>query len=139
MSRNGKQKSGEEPDHPESRSVYDFLYHDARRVGSYLAQFEASGLLQSVRQTVAVEESETSKAGAAAGLGVPKLASASGQFEDQAGTLSRDISEKQYDPYWKHAVSLLTYLQNAALLCRDLRSAHIGQFVLASGPLLITD
>ena len=82
MPRSGKQKSGEASDLPESRSVYDFLYHDARRVGSYLAQFEASGLLQSLKQTVAVEESELSKAGAAAGIGLPKIANTSGQFED---------------------------------------------------------
>ena len=35
---------------PPNDSVYDFLYHDARRVGSFLAQFDDAGHLQQVTQ-----------------------------------------------------------------------------------------
>lgn len=132
-------KSDEAQSHRESRSVYDFLYHDARRVGSYLAQFEASGLLQSVKRTVSAEETESSRAGATAGAKIPALAVASGQFEDAVGSVSREASEKQYDPYWTNAVSLLTYLQQHELLLSDVREARIGQFVLAGGGLSLLD
>ena len=44
----GKKASGEEPDDPSQDSVYDFLYCDTRRIGSFLAQFDVSGHLQQV-------------------------------------------------------------------------------------------
>lgn len=139
MSKGPKTKSDEVLAPPESHSVYDFLYHDARRIGSYLAQFEASGLLQSVKQTIATEESEQSEAGATAGASLLRLASASGQFKDQAGSVSRQGIEKQYDPFWTHAISLLTLLEQRGMIGRSLSAANIGQFVLVSGSLLVLD
>ena len=38
----GSEASGAVPGEPESDSVFDFLYYDAPRVGSFLAQFDPS-------------------------------------------------------------------------------------------------
>ena len=46
--------------------VYDFLYQDVRRVGSFLSQFVKSGHLQSIKQAISTEEAEQSEAGASA-------------------------------------------------------------------------
>ncbi|MFB9969348.1 hypothetical protein ACFFMP_04505 [Pseudoroseomonas cervicalis] len=133
------QKSSVEQDRPASLSVYDFLYHDARRIGAFLAQFEASGLLQSVKETRGIEDSETSKAGANAGAKIPALASTAGHFENQAGSVSREAIERHYDPFWTRALSLLTQLQNAGLLERDPWAAELGNVVLVSGSVVLAD
>ncbi|MHC2104097.1 hypothetical protein [Methylobacterium sp. CM6246] len=44
-----------------STSVYDFLYQDVRRVGSFLAQFDEYGVRQSVKATESVGQTQTLK------------------------------------------------------------------------------
>lgn len=139
MSKTDAQKSDVEQDQPESLSVYDFFYHDARRVGSYLAQFHVSGLPQSVKETLGVEKTEVSRAGGSATVKLPMVAQALGSFEDSVGSMRRDMAERQYDPYWTHAVALLTHLDQKALIKRDLYEARIGQFVLLKGHLIVAD
>jgi hypothetical protein len=43
--------SGEVLDEPQNDSVYDFLYQDVRRVGSFLDQFDVAGHLQQIVQS----------------------------------------------------------------------------------------
>lgn len=68
--------SGSEPaqGQPATASVYDFLYHDARRVGSFLAQFDENGLLQSLKRSIATAAIQASELtmGGDAGLAVIK-------------------------------------------------------------------
>ena len=139
MLKTDEKKSDVESDLQESLSVYDFFYHDARRVGSYLAQFHGSGLPQSIKETLGVEKTEASRSGASATVKFPVLAQALGNFEDSAGSMRRDMAERQYDPYWTHAVALLTHLDQKSLIERDLFEAKLGQFVLLKGNLIIAD
>jgi hypothetical protein len=121
-----------------SRSVYDFFYQDARRVGSLLAQFHPEGLLQSIRRTdsVTVEDSsgEAKEAGGTAGIVKGKMA-----FADASSQSSVNSSERAYDPLWQNAIALLTFLQNQAYLQRTLEEARIGQTILISGELEVFD
>jgi hypothetical protein len=48
-----------------------------------------------------------------------------------------ESSERIYDPLWSNARTLLDYLEAANLIGRDLATARIGQFVIASGDLTV--
>jgi hypothetical protein len=122
--------------------VYDFLYHDSRRVGSFLAQFDYFGHLQQITAT------ETATKGTKPGYSL-KLAGnvpMPGTFEGAEGsvTLGREPSqtgseaqERVYDPLWSNARALLDYLDERNLIQRDVTAGRLGQFVIASGSLSI--
>lgn len=139
MSKKPEKASVPERAERDTASVYDFLYHDARRVGSFLSQFHASGLLQSVKETEALGENTATKSGASAGGGLPGIARGQAQFEDQAGSERREASERTYDPLWQNARALLDFLDERDMIRRDLQSARIGQFVLVKGRLSVLD
>lgn len=138
MPKNARKRSSEAPDPPVRRSVYDFLYHDVRRIGSYLAQFDPSGHLLSIKQTTSVEENEQSDAGGSIGGGIG-IAKGGTQFSDRVGTASKDAAERTFDPLWTNAVTLLTYLEQHAMLGRSVDRARLGQFVLLKGRLTFWD
>ena len=48
-------------------------------------------------------------------------------------------SQRVYDPLWANALVFLDYLSERNLIQRDISGAHMGQFVLCSGNLSITD
>lgn len=48
MSKKGEAASAKEQGEPAIDSVFDFLYHDSRRIGSFLSQFDESGLLTGI-------------------------------------------------------------------------------------------
>ena len=129
--------SEEEHEGPQNASVYDFLYHDARRIGSFLAQFDDSGHLQQIRQSESAAKSSGQKSAASAGGGVPLVAQGQASHERTAGTEGRESLERVYDPLWSNARTLLDYLEAATLIHRDITNARIGQFVIASGNLSV--
>ena len=139
MSKNDDKVSEREHDEQESDSVFDFLYHDARRVGSFLAQFDDAGHLQQITQSESAGIGGKRSLKFTAGGGLPGLGSA--QFGVERGPLEEgsETSERVYDPLWANARALLDYLQEKNLIVRDISSARIGQFVLVSGTLEIMD
>jgi hypothetical protein len=144
MSKSGEKVSNEEQDGANTDSVYDFLYYDARRVGSFLAQFDQFGHLQNVTK------GETASKGAKRGshwkiggsLPVPGFpegaeASISGGLDPvQGGSESLALG---YDPFWTNAISLLDYLSGQKLIKADLGGTGIGQFVIATGAISVFD
>ncbi len=138
MSPSGERASDAAPADPPADSVYDFLYHDARRVGSFLAQFDPSGHLTSLKQTEAAESGSGMKFSATAGANVA-VARGGATLEDQRTTGEKEMLERAYDPLWTNARALLDFLADRHMIYRDMRQAHIGQFVLASGPLTVMD
>src|ERR1700682_1288268 len=69
-----------------NNSVYDFLYHDARRVGSFLAQFELQGVPQQSRASESFEKSSTTRTASSAGIDVISLAK--GQLARESATVN---------------------------------------------------
>jgi hypothetical protein len=127
-------------DGQEKDSVLDFLYHDARRVGSFLAQFDPSGHLQQIRDSESV--AKTAKRGWKVGLGgalTEGLGKGEVSYERSPLQGGTEASERTYDPLWANARELLDYLEDRSLIQHDLLSARMGQFVLAKGTLLILD
>jgi hypothetical protein len=143
MSREDETVSGAEHAEQSTDSVYDFLYHDARRIGSFLAQFDDLGHLQQITA------SESASKGAKRGYSLKLAGSAPavpGVLDGAEGsiTLARDPSqsgseamERVYDPLWTNARTLLDYLDERKLIQRDITAGHLGQFVIASGQLSI--
>jgi hypothetical protein len=118
--------------------VLDFLYHDSRRIGSFLAQFEQFGLLSQVTQTNTAQESESEdkEHEGSINTGVFKGKKSGGK---QANSSLSDTSQLVYDPYWSNARAFLNHLESANMIQRDLDCARIGQFVLVKGSLVVSD
>jgi hypothetical protein len=98
MSSSENEASDEEPDAPENDSVLDFLYHDVRRVGSFLAQFDVAGHLRQVTQTEGVVRSQSRGFRFAAGGEVPLVGSANLDVSRTPQSGGSEASERIYDP-----------------------------------------
>lgn len=131
-------KQNEAPDEPQTSSVYDFLYHDGRRIASFLAQFDPNGHLKELTQKFGTDESSTSDDTGGWRLG-PRAAGVDGKFSDKNSTARRDDTIKVFDPTWSNAREFLNLLAQESLLERDVSQATIGQFVLFKGRLTIDD
>ncbi len=138
MSQPGGTASGGAQDEPITGSVFDFLYHDARRVGSFLAQIDPIGLTTSVKQTEGTETSSNEKSSGSFGASIA-VARGSANFEDQATKGARQSFERTYDPIWVNAVALLDMLSARQMIHDGLHGARIGQFVKVSGSLSMMD
>lgn len=125
--------SGTPQEAPQSSSVYDFLYHDARRIAAFLAQFETYGVLQGVKSHESVGKSSSSRSTASAGVDVATLAKGGISYDGTITDDERDAAERTYDPLWTNAKALLDYLTERNLIIWNLEGARIGQFVLVTG------
>ena len=124
---------------PERSSVYDFMYHDPRRITSFLAQFTQYGHLQSLSRSQSTTEAATDKGVVTGRAGVPVVGSVGGSGETTASESVTDALTTTYDPLWANALALLDHLAQHGLIHRDIRRANIGQFVLAHGELDIVN
>lgn len=128
-----------EPDAQEKDSVFDFLYHDVRRVASFLAQFDDFGHITQIRHSENAGKSRTTKAQAKVSANLPLVAGATGQVDKQVLEEVKESAERVYDPLWSNARAFLDYLEDRALLKDDLWNATIGQFVIVKGTLTVLD
>ena len=138
-STNGEPASGPQQQAQEKNSVYDFLYHDARRIASFLSQFQTYGVANAIKATESAGRSETTKGGLEAGGGVPLIASGKAVLDRAVTNDERDGVEQTFDPLWTNAQRLLSYLDQHELVSRSIKDTPIGRFVLASGRLAVVD
>jgi hypothetical protein len=138
MSGNRQKISSEVESDSEDRSVYDFLYNDHRRVGSFLAQFGV-GHLQQLTQTKEAERGSERSSTVEGKGGVPGVAAGSIKNAEQTSLAAAEGSVRVYDPLWSNARALLNHLHENELIERDISSAAVGSVVLASGALNIID
>jgi hypothetical protein len=76
----------------------------------------------------------------ALGGGMPEAgASAEASVERGPAEEGSETSERVYDPLWTNALAFLDYLEERNMIQLDIHKARIGQFVLATGQLLIID
>jgi hypothetical protein len=138
MSKNDKTASEKEPDAPKNDSVYDFLYCDTRRIGSFLAQFDDAGHLEKIINRDAVIKG--ARRGWKMNVGGGALGgSGSVGLEVSPDTHGSESSERVYDPLWTNALAFLDYLDEAGLIKRNAADTLIGQFLLAKGSLSVID
>jgi hypothetical protein len=120
-------------------SVFDFIYYDARRVASFLSQFDKYGHLSSLVRKESAQRAKTDHNVVEATGGVPLIASAKGSHQNGTSTNKTEESAYSYDPFWTNARALLDYIDERSLMTRVLDTAHIGQLVLLSGQLEFRD
>jgi hypothetical protein len=142
MSMKDEIASGAGRDDQSTDSVFDFLYHDSRRIGSFLAQFDSFGHLQQL--TASETASKGSKRGYSVKLagnvpipGSPESPEGSITFNRDPGEGGSEAQARVYDPLWTNALALLDYLDERGLIQRDVTGSRLGQFVIASGELSI--
>lgn len=118
--------------------VLDFLYHDSRRIGSFLSQFEGDGHLQQItrKKDGTRAKKETSSNDLKGNIGL-----LGGSFKGGLET-NLEMAEgysRVFDPYWTNARAFLDHLSEREMLQRDFNLANVGQFVLVKGWLSILD
>ena len=118
--------------------VLDFLYHDARRVGSFLGQFEVGHLTQ-LTQLDEVGDQTSESSGRQFAIGAPKVLGGGTETGESAGTSTKEASTRVYDPYWSNARAFLDHLSSNGLIHLDVTTAPMGGFVLISGGLNVID
>jgi hypothetical protein len=134
MSKSGKTASGAAQGEQSTGSVYDFLYNDSRRVGSYLAQLDENGMLTEIRQGEQVSKGSKrgfNLTGSVLGTG--------GGLEVTPKEGGAESSERVYDPFWANALYLMDTLDERGMIHRDLGTAPIGGIVLISGEMSVID
>lgn len=139
MSKNESAASVAGRDEPGNDSVFDFLYHDVRRVDSFLAQFDDAGHLQQITQADSTQLGTRRGFKATAGGSISLLGAANLSVERGPDKGGYESAERVYDPLWANARTLLDYLTERDMLRRSLTEARIGQFVLVSGSLVLLD
>lgn len=120
-------------------SVYDFLYHDARRIASFLGQLDPSGHITTIKQTAAISKQEGEDGNVQTSLNLLKLAGINSGYTIKAASTAGESSERNYDPIWANALSFLDYLSERNLIVREISNARIGQFLLITGKMMLTD
>jgi hypothetical protein len=138
MSKTSKGRSKEEESVHGNDSVFDFLYHDSRRIQSFLAQFEELGHTQQLRHTAAAARSKGMRHGASAGGEIPLIAKGQANMERTSSAEGRETLERTYDPFWSNARSFLDFLADADILIA-LDQARIGNLVQVTGRLIMID
>lgn len=139
MSSKDEKASTRELEGPPNGSVFDFLYHDSRRIASFLSQFDNNGLLTGL--THSDSATKNAKRGKKFDLGgnVPLLGGGHVGLEIGAGESGVESLERVYDPFWANARQFLDALEDNGMIQRDVESATMGQFVLVTGRLIIAD
>lgn len=132
-------RSSKGQDGPNTDSVYDFLYHDARRIASFLSQFSNFGHLTGVTHTESAQRSKDSAGSLKAEGGLPGIARVGGEVRSDAAAQYEQTGQRVYDPLWTNALTLLDFLDERDLIKRDIGQAQLGQFVLCTGSLSISD
>ena len=123
----------------EKSSVYDFLYHDPRRIASFLAQFTQHGHVESLSRSESTAEATTDKSVLTGRAGVPAVGSVGGSGETTTSESKEEALTTTYDPLWANALALLDHLTQHELIHRDITRASSGQFVLTQGELDIVN
>lgn len=123
----------------EHNSVFDFLYHDSRRIASFLSQFDNNGLLTGITQGESVAKGAKRSKKVSIGGDVPIMGGGSLEFEIGPGETGSQSLERAYDPFWANARQFLDVLTERNMIQRDISAANIGQFILATGYLSIRD
>jgi len=124
---------------PENTSVYDFLYHDSRRIASFLAQFDENGLLTGLRRGENLTKGTRRGYKVEVGGSVAVLGGGNLGFERSPGESGGESAERIYDPLWANAREFLDAASAREMIKRDISTARIGQFVLVSGSIVIAD
>jgi hypothetical protein len=120
-------------------SVYDFLYHDARRVGSFLAQLDQNGLLTEIRKGEHAAKNAKRGWNVNVGASTPLTGGGNLGVEVSPKEGGGESIERTYDPFWANARELLDALAANDMIVRDVEGAPLGSMILTSGTLNVVN
>lgn len=120
-------------------SVYDYLYYDSRRIGSYLSQFDPDGHLQLITRGKTGSRGKKDTSTREGKGGIPGVAEGGYTGSTETAVDMSHGYERVFDPMWVNARTFLDHLSENDLIQRDLSAAIPGQFVLATGFLNVLD
>lgn len=123
----------------EKNSVYDFLYQDVHRIGSFLSQFDPNGHLQSSTRSNSLSQNRSASEDKSLTGKLPIVAEGKVANSHSNSEFNKNDSSKTYDPLWQNSLALLDYLEQRNLINKNILNSHIGQFVLVTGKLVILD
>ncbi|WP_443024817.1 DUF6414 family protein [Sphingomonas sp. Leaf22] len=127
-----------EEENTEEISVLDFLYHDSRRIGSFLSQFEGDGFLQQLTRnksgTRGSKNNSKKQGGINIGFGSGKI-----DADKEASLSIAEGYTRVFDPYWANAREFLNFVIEKNILKNDISLSSIGQFVKVNGYLSVSD
>jgi len=126
-------------DPAESSEVYDFLYYDNRRIGSFLAQLGQYGTPGKVTHRQSSGENSRNLAGSKMGGGVAGVASGEANSQAETAVQYGEALDQEYDPLWINGLNLYDHLHARGLIKLDLASGGIGDFVDVTGALSVVD
>ena len=120
------------------RPIFDFLYHDEKRVGSLLAQFDSSfGVLGQIKKTQRFASRDTKAKRYGGTLGVKGALSGVREWRNESSESADDSNELVYDPLWRNAITLVSTMEK-----RDVsssRSMEIGSIVRVRAAITVLD
>jgi len=147
LNASSKNESGASPKAPEGSgdAVLDFLYYDAARVGSFLAQVNAGGHLTGYTEGESVSKGRRRGQSLKLGGHIPIIPGLTGEplegsvtYELQPGDTGTQTGSRTYDPFWTNALTFLDFVREEGLVKSNPSKAVIGQFVeLTGSPWLI--
>lgn len=112
-------------------SLFDFIYADTQRIGSYLAQLVDEGVQTSAKIVANTNDGHAVKAQGS----IPGIAKGSGTWTESAG---RSL-EKSFDATWSLPLNLLDLLDRDGYISRDISQCELGHIVLIEGTLSLLD
>lgn len=116
---------------PDTELLYDFLYVDNYRIKSYYAQLTGFGALSALKMsdnTVITQSKE-------ANIGIPPVAGGRLSYMDAI----TNFGERSYDPMPSMPSDIINRLDELGFIGRELSRDNLGNLVLLSGKLGISD
>lgn len=122
--------------HQNANYVYDFLYQDVSRIGSYLAQLAPLGHVNAIKHTSTNQENRTSSTTIFCNF-LLKILNFGGNKTSRKSKSKSDADESSIDPLWRNAIQLKSILSEQGMIASCPTQAEIGRFVLLQGSLSI--
>ncbi len=137
-------KKSDEPmnqasDLPDESYVYDFLYYDSRRIGSFQAQLNPHGSLTALKSRTGTGEEDLSGSLKKATVGINGLGGGETGVNDAHKLSWSEDVERNFDPYWINGLSLYEKAEQNGLLKLDITQARVGQLVVVRGGVTVLD
>jgi hypothetical protein len=112
--------------------LFDFVYLDRDKIGSYYAQLFNDGVLTSIKRSSSSQDTSVNSLG----VGAPKLL-IGGEMRNTEAV--GEGLEQQFDTAWTIPLEVINELDRSGYIVPDLHAASLGQIVMFKGRIQIID
>lgn len=139
MPKKSGEKSGRDSARQERKYLYDLIYNDSLRIGSFQAQLGSYGALKGIQKSSSTSSGTSSSSDITGKIGVPLALHAESKIADSNTKGFEEGITYDYDPLGIDALDFVEKLNETNLLQRDIKTANIGHFILVSGDIRVQD